>query len=155
MAETELRAPSTRAPAAPAPSDAKADCPPTPPRVLSAADCPSRLLLDQIADKWSVLILAALKDGPQRFNVLRRRLEGITQKALTQTLRRLERNGIVERRVIAASPVAVEYEITALGRTLRQPFLALYAWTVDHLHEVEQAQRAFDRRGRDGRPDEA
>ncbi len=128
----------------------KADCLPSKQQVLSAADCPSRLLLDQIADKWSVLILAALKDGPQRFNSLRRRLEGITQKALTQTLRRLERNGIIERRVLTASPVAVEYEITALGRTLRQPFLALYTWTVDHLHEVEQAQRAFDQRASDG-----
>ena len=128
----------------------KADCMPSKQQVLSAADCPSRLLLDQIADKWSVLILAALKDGPQRFNSLRRRLEGITQKALTQTLRRLERNGIIERRVLTASPVAVEYEITALGRTLRQPFLALYSWTVDHLHEVERAQLAFDQRAGNG-----
>ena len=125
---------------------AKADCGPLKQQVLSVAECPSRLLLDQIADKWSVLILAALKDGPQRFNVLRRRLEGITQKALTQTLRRLERNGIVARRVVTASPIAVEYEITPLGRTLRQPFLALHAWTVDHLPEVERSRQEFDRR---------
>jgi len=114
--------------------------------VLSAADCPSRLLLDQIADKWSVLILAALCDGPLRFNAIKRRLEGITQKALTQSLRRLERNGIVARRVIAASPVAVEYRVTPLGRTLKQPFQALHAWTVDHLPDVEQARQAFDGR---------
>ncbi len=114
--------------------------------VLSAADCPSRLLLDQIADKWSVLILAALCDGPLRFNAIKRRLEGITQKALTQSLRRLERNGIVARRVIVASPVAVEYRVTPLGRTLKQPFQALHAWTVDHLPDVEEARQAFDGR---------
>ncbi len=114
--------------------------------VLSAADCPSRLLLDEIADKWSVLILAALDEGPLRFNAIKRRLEGITQKALTQSLRRLERNGIVARRVIAASPVAVEYRVTPLGRTLKQPFQALHAWTVDHLPDVEQARQAFDGR---------
>ncbi len=114
--------------------------------VLSAADCPSRLLLDQIADKWSVLILAALCEGPLRFNAIKRRLEGITQKALTQSLRRLERNGIVARRVIAASPIAVEYRVTPLGRTLKQPFQALHAWTVDHLPDVEQARQAFDGR---------
>lgn len=124
----------------------KLDCATLQQQILSVAHCPSRLLLDQIADKWSVLILAALKDGPQRFNMLRRRLEGITQKALTQTLRRLERNGIIERRVLPVSPVAVEYEITPLGRTLRAPFLALYTWTVDHLHEVERARAAFDHR---------
>jgi len=114
--------------------------------VLSAADCPSRLLLDQIADKWSVLILAALCEEPLRFNAIKRRLEGITQKALTQSLRRLERNGIVARRVIAASPVAVEYRVTPLGRTLKQPFQALHAWTVDHLPDVEEARQAFDGR---------
>ncbi len=133
---------------------AKADCMPSKNQVLSVADCPSRLLLDQIADKWSVLVLAALKDGPQRFNMLRRRLEGITQKALTQTLRRLERNGIIERRVLPGSPVAVEYEITPLGRTLREPFLALYTWTVDHLHEVEHARQTFDRQSGRGAGDD-
>jgi DNA-binding HxlR family transcriptional regulator len=112
--------------------------------VFTAADCPSRLLLDQIADKWSVLILAALCAEPLRFNVIKRRLDGITQKALTQSLRRLERNGIVARRVITASPLAVEYSITPLGHTLKQPFLALYAWTVDYLPEVERARAAFD-----------
>ena len=114
--------------------------------VISAADCPSRLLLDQIADKWSVLVLAALDAGPLRFNAIRRRLEGITQKALTQSLRRLERNGIVERRVIVASPVAVEYEVTPLGRTLREPFSALHRWAQDYLSQVEAARSAYDAR---------
>lgn len=117
-----------------------------PGQVLSAADCPSRLLLDQIADKWSVLILAVLHGEPQRFNGIKRTLEGITQKALTQSLRRLERNGLISRRVITGSPVAVEYAVTPLGRTLKDPFEALYTWTVNHLHEVEQARQAFDQR---------
>lgn len=115
-------------------------------KVISAADCPSRLLLDQIADKWSVLILAVLCDGPMRFNEIKRCLEGVTQKALTQSLRRLERNGIVARRVIASSPVAVEYTVTPLGQTLKQPFQAIYGWTVNYLPEVERAREAFDGR---------
>lgn len=110
------------------------------------ADCTSRPILDQIADKWSMLILAVLCAQPLRFNAIKRRLEGITQKALTQALRRLERNGIVARRVIPISPVAVEYSVTPLGRTLQQPFAALYAWTVDHLPDIEQARRDFDQR---------
>lgn len=115
-------------------------------QVLSAADCPSRLLLEQIADKWSVLILAALCKQPLRFNMLKRTLEGITQKALTQSLRRLERNGIIARRVIVASPIAVEYRVTALGETLKGPFQTLYAWTLDYLPEVEKARQVFDAR---------
>ena len=109
-----------------------------------AADCPSRLLFEQIADKWSMMVLTVLDDGPLRFNAIKRGLEGITQKALTQCLRRLERNGLIERRVIPSSPVGVEYEITRLGRTLQPPFRALYAWTVDHLPEVDWARRQFD-----------
>ncbi|MBC7799983.1 MAG: helix-turn-helix transcriptional regulator [Gemmatimonadaceae bacterium] len=111
-----------------------------------SAHCPSRTILDQIADKWSMLILAVLCAEPRRFNAIKRRLEGITQKALTQALRRLERNGLVARRVIPVSPVAVEYSVTPLGRTLQQPFAALYGWTVDHLADIEQARRDFDQR---------
>ena len=81
-------------------------CEATSPQVYPAS-CASRFLLEQVADKWSVLVVSALWEGPLRFNALRRRIEGITQKALTDTLRRLERNGMVARRVIPASPVAV------------------------------------------------
>jgi len=116
------------------------------PEVLPAAVCPSRLMLDQIADKWSMLVLASLRDGPLRFNAIKRRIEGVTQKALTQCLRRLERNGIVERRVITTSPIAVEYEITTLGRSLDHPFQALYLWTLEHLPEVERARARYDER---------
>jgi DNA-binding HxlR family transcriptional regulator len=115
-------------------------------KVLSVANCPNRLLLEQIADKWSVLLLAALRDTPMRFNEIKRTLEGITQKSLTQSLRRLERNGIVERRVIDTSPIAVEYEITPLGQSLKEPFQALYSWTVDYLPAVEEARKVFDAR---------
>ncbi|QDL93752.1 helix-turn-helix transcriptional regulator [Paroceanicella profunda] len=114
--------------------------------LVSPANCPCRLLLDQISDKWSVLILAALCAQPLRFNQVRRQLEGITQKALTRSLRKLERNGILSRRVIASSPVAVEYAITPLGRTLEEPISALYRWTHTHLPEVEQARAAYDQR---------
>ena len=117
----------------------KANC-----NIVSVENCPSRLLLEQIADKWSVLILAVLKREPLRFNEIRRRIEGITQKSLTQALRRLERNGIVSRTVLPGSPVAVEYEVTTLGRTLDKPFAALYTWTQDHLPQVEAARVAFD-----------
>ncbi|KKX68459.1 hypothetical protein PU99_02920 [Pseudomonas putida] len=113
-------------------------------------DCSSRFLLDQIADKWSVLILTALCKQPLRFNELKRRLDGVTQKALTQALRRLERSGILARRVIPSSQVAVEYSITPLGRTLAQPFNALYLWTLEHLDTVMQAQADFDSREVEG-----
>ena len=114
--------------------------------VLSAAVCPCRLLLDQIADKWSVLVLASLRGGPLRFNAIKRRIEGVTQKALTQCLRRLERNGIVERRVVTTSPISVEYEITTLGRSVDRPLQALYQWTFEHLPDVERARAQYDER---------
>ena len=111
-----------------------------------SAECPSRELFDQIAGKWSMMVLTVLDAGPMRFNAIKRHLEGITQKALTDCLRRLERNGLVERRVIPASPVGVEYEITAVGRTLQPPFKALYAWTMEKMPDVEAARRNFDHR---------
>ena len=109
-----------------------------------SSDCPSRALFDQIADKWSMMVLAVLDDGPHRFNAIKRRLEGVTQKALTQSLRRLERNGLVSRQVISFSPVAVQYEITPLGQTLQQPFRELHKWTLDKLPDVEAARLRFD-----------
>jgi len=111
-----------------------------------APSCPSRYLLDQIGDKWTMLILTALCEKPLRFNELKRCLDGITQKALTQALRRLERNGILARLVIPSSQVAVEYRITPLGRTLEEPFKALHLWTIQHLAAVMKAQSEFDER---------
>ncbi|PRD51806.1 winged helix-turn-helix transcriptional regulator [Phyllobacterium myrsinacearum] len=112
----------------------------------------SRLLLDQIADKWSVLILSLLCGNPLRFNEIKRRIDGITQKALAEALRRLERNGMVLRRVIPISPVAVEYSVTPLGHTLKEPFGALCTWALEHEHEVEQARRSFDQRATGSAP---
>jgi DNA-binding HxlR family transcriptional regulator len=110
------------------------------------ANCPQRLLLDQLTEKWSMLVLISLDDGPLRFNAVKRQLVGVTQKALTQCLRRLERNGIVTRRVVPASPIAVEYAITPLGRSVQKPLRAMYRWTTENLAEVEQARAAFDGR---------
>lgn len=111
-----------------------------------AVDCPSRLLFDQISDKWSMMVLTVLDDGPMRFNGIKKLLEGVTQKALTQCLRRLERNGLVARHVLPTSPVGVEYETTALGRSLQKPFMALYRWTLENMASVEVARSAFDER---------
>lgn len=107
-------------------------------------ECPYRLLLEQIADKWSVLVLSILCEQPLRFNTIKRQIDGITQKALTQSLRKLQRNGIVDRKVLTASPIAVEYHITPLGHTLKEPFEALYNWTMSYLPEVEKARMEFD-----------
>ena len=109
------------------------------------ADCPSRAILDQIADKWSMLVLQVLRE-PRRFNAIKRRLDGVTQRVLTQTLRRLERNGMVERRILPGSPPGVEYSLTPLGRSLQQPFGALYDWTVDHMATIQSAQQRYDSR---------
>jgi DNA-binding HxlR family transcriptional regulator len=115
------------------------------PDVVYKAGCPSRVILDQIADKWSILVMAVLLSEPRRFNEIKRRLEGITQRALTQTLRRLERNGLVSRRVIAGRPVGVEYRVTRLGHSLQKPFAALYDWTVLNMDAITHAQSRFDR----------
>jgi DNA-binding HxlR family transcriptional regulator len=109
-----------------------------------SSECPSRALFDQIADKWSMMVIAVLNEGPQRFNAIRRRLQGVTQKALTQCLRRLERNGLVAREVISLSPVAVQYHLTPLGHTLREPLQELHKWTLVKLPEVTTAREAFD-----------
>lgn len=103
----------------------------------------SRELLDQIADKWTALILGSLCTAPLRFNALKRDLDGITQTALTNALRRLERNGIVTRRVLSDRVIAVEYGITPLGRSLQPLFAAIDDWTHVHLNEVEAARTAF------------
>lgn len=100
----------------------------------------TRPVLEQVANKWSVLILAVLCTQPSRFNAIKRRLDPITHKALTEALRRLERNGLVHRNVIATSPVAVEYSITPLGRTLQEPFVALIAWAKEYGPALDAAR---------------
>lgn len=113
--------------------------------VVYRSDCASRPILDQIADKWSMMVMAVL-ERPTRFNEIKRRLEGVTQRVLTQTLRRLERNGMVVRRVLPTSPVGVEYSLTPLGESLREPFGRLYDWTVDNAAEIQARQVQYDER---------
>jgi DNA-binding HxlR family transcriptional regulator len=104
------------------------------------------VVLDQIADKWAVLVLLAVWDEPVRFNELKRRVEGISQKMLGQTLQSLERNGLVERRVLSARPIAVAYEMTEHGRGLAKIVEQLRAWSVDTLPRTRQAQARYDAR---------
>jgi DNA-binding HxlR family transcriptional regulator len=105
---------------------------------------PHRELLEQILDRWSLQVLEELCERPSRFNDLRRTIPAVTAKSLTATLRRLERTGIVERRVVNERPVAVEYRITPLGKSLREPIDALLDWTTAHMADVEQARARFD-----------
>lgn len=112
-----------------------------------------RVLLDQIAGQWNLLILSALcdHDGRARFNMLKRSVPGISQKMLTQCLRQLERSGILKRKVLTESPVGVEYSFTKLGNTLEAPVTALYEWTGKYSSAVRKAQESFDTRQRKGR----
>jgi DNA-binding HxlR family transcriptional regulator len=119
----------------------------TEPGVYSGA-CPARELLDRIANKWTTLIVGILSESgaPVRFTELRRAIGGISQKMLTQTLRDLERDGLVTRTVYPVIPPHVEYAVTPLGLTLREPLNALSAWTEHHMADVKEAQRKFDAR---------
>lgn len=108
------------------------------------ADCPSRHILDRIGDRWTVLIIGVLSDGDARFSELRRRIEGVSQKMLTQTLRGLERDGLIRRTVFPQVPVRVEYGLTDAGRTLCELLRALQEWATGHMYEVLAAQAAYD-----------
>ena len=108
--------------------------------------CASQVLLYDISCKWAILTIAALSRSSARFNQLKRTLPGVTQKTLTQALRRLERSGMISRTVLDTAPISVEYAITPLGRTLAGPFSAIYRWTQAYQGEVEAARRCFDAR---------
>ena len=108
------------------------------------ADCPTRRILDRIGDRWTVLVVGVLGDGDARFSELRRRIEGVSQKMLTQTLRGLERDGLVRRTVYPEVPFRVEYALTDAGRTLLEPLRALQRWSIEHLGEVSASQHAYD-----------
>jgi DNA-binding HxlR family transcriptional regulator len=110
-----------------------------------SVDCPSRLLFDQVADKWSMMIMTVLSGGGTRFNDLKRRLEGVSQKSLSMTLKRLERNGIIARTVVATTPPGVLYEMTPLGLTLLPPFQAIYLWANENMVAVEAARAVYDK----------
>ncbi|WP_217697903.1 winged helix-turn-helix transcriptional regulator [Sinomonas mesophila] len=111
---------------------------------VMSADCPSRVVLQRIGDKWTPLIVQALKDGPRRFSAVRAAVEGVTPKVLTQSLRSLERDGIVARSVYAEVPVRVEYRLTPLGESLLVPLDAVRAWAESHAGRILEAREAFD-----------
>ena len=114
-----------------------------------AANCPTRQLLDRIADKWSTLILIVLGEGPIRFNGSKRRIDGVSQKMLSQTLKSLERDGLVSRTVVATVPVTVTYAVTPLGRGLMASMQAMIDWAETRMPEVAQAQADYDARSLD------
>ncbi|MBK0421129.1 helix-turn-helix transcriptional regulator [Leucobacter sp. CSA2] len=108
------------------------------------AGCPSRQLLDALGDKWVVLTLSAISDGPQRYSDVRRRIAGISQKMLTQTLRRLERDGALTRTVEATVPATVTYTITPLGLSLFEVVQPIKRWAEANMLEVLTARDAYD-----------
>jgi len=111
------------------------------------SDCPVRGVLDQIGDKWTTLIVITLAERPFRFSELRRTLSDISQRMLTQTLRDLQRDGLVERRVYPTVPPAVDYRLTPLGRSLLVPLHALIRWADDSHGAIRAARRVFDQEG--------
>jgi DNA-binding HxlR family transcriptional regulator len=108
------------------------------------ATCPSRTSLARIANKWTAMVVIALSDGKLRFGDLRTVVDGISGKVLTDTLRDLERDGLVARHVYAEMPPRVEYELTVLGRTLHAPLQALGRWAEEHIEEVLAARETYD-----------
>jgi DNA-binding HxlR family transcriptional regulator len=104
------------------------------------ADCPARTTLALVADTWSVVVIFGLGDGPRRYSELRDRIGGISKKMLTQTLRKLEASGLIERRVLATAPPGVEYLLTPLGNSLQEPVSMLARWAEDHAEELAHGQ---------------
>ena len=100
------------------------------------ANCPSRRLMDMIGNKWVGLVLGSLDSGPKRHSELARQIAGVSQKMLTQTLRELERDGLVTRTVTASVPVRVDYELTALGRDLQSVVRPLKDWAETHMAQI-------------------
>ncbi|MFH0178147.1 winged helix-turn-helix transcriptional regulator [Streptomyces cacaoi] len=107
-------------------------------------DCPTNQLLDRLSDKWVSLVVSALAPGPQRYSALARRIAGVSPKMLTQTLRTLERDGILTRTVTPSVPVRVDYELTLLGSNLALLLTAVKDWAEIHFDEVQAARRRYD-----------
>ena len=110
------------------------------------AECPSRQVLDAISDKWVTLVLTGLADGPQRYSDLARRIAGVSQKMLTQTVRQLEGEGLVTRTITPSVPVRVDYELTALGETILPVVVAIKQWSEAHIREIHDARDTYDGR---------
>jgi DNA-binding HxlR family transcriptional regulator len=108
------------------------------------AECPTRELLSRLSDKWVSLVLVALADGSLRYRELHRRIDGVSQKMLTQTLRALERDGLLTRTVTPTVPLRTDYQLTALGATLLPIMAAIKAWAEERIDEVERARIVYD-----------
>jgi DNA-binding HxlR family transcriptional regulator len=121
----------------------------TPPWNVFDSHCPTRQVLDLIADKWTVLIIRRLADGTLRFAQLRRSIDGISQKVLTNILRSLERDGIVTRRIYASVPPKVEYSLTALGRSLCNLVEGICGWAEANIEQVQAARQVYARSPRE------
>jgi DNA-binding HxlR family transcriptional regulator len=109
-----------------------------------ASNCPTREVLDRIGDKWTALIIGVLEEGTMRFSDIQRRIGGISQKMLTQTLRNLERDGLVTRTIYPQVPPRVEYTLTPLGKTLTQALAAIRHWAEANINQVTAAQHEYD-----------
>ncbi|MFC6705142.1 winged helix-turn-helix transcriptional regulator [Flexivirga alba] len=107
-------------------------------------ECPTRVLLDRVGDKWTVLVIGALADGPMRFTVLRDRVGGVSGKVLTATLRALARDGLVTRTAYPTIPPRVDYELTELGRSLQEPLDVIRDWSERHIAAVIAHREKFD-----------
>jgi len=112
------------------------------------AECPSRQVLDALSDKWVTLVLTALAGEPRRYSELSRTIAGVSQKMLTQTLRTLERDGLITRTITPAVPVRVDYELTSLGRTLLPVVRAIKDWSESHIAEIHAARTGYDQAAR-------
>ncbi|MFS4580401.1 winged helix-turn-helix transcriptional regulator [Phaeobacter sp. C3_T13_0] len=109
--------------------------------------CPIRTVLAQISGKWSLLVILLLRDGEYRFSAIQRAIPDVSQRMLTQTLRQLERDGLVTRKVTPVIPPRVDYTITDLGRSLFEPIGAMAAWAVEKQPEIESARERYDLAG--------
>lgn len=109
-----------------------------------SGNCPTRAVLNRIGDKWTALIMGVLEEDPKRFSEIQRHIGGISQKMLSQTLRNLERDGLVTRTVYAEVPLRVEYQLTPLGHTLTEALAVIRHWSEANIEEVLEAQQSFD-----------
>ncbi|MFC4224209.1 winged helix-turn-helix transcriptional regulator [Lysinibacter cavernae] len=107
-------------------------------------DCPTRQVLDRIGDRWTVLVVGTLADGPLRYSEIAERVDGVSQKMLTQTLRALERDGLVTRTMFPQIPPRVEYELTEEGRSLGEPLAVLEHWATTHIETILRARESYD-----------
>ena len=117
--------------------------------ICERSNCaPIREILDRVGDKWSLYIIATLNDGPMRFTEIKRRVNGISQRMLTLTLRSLERDGLLTRKAYKSVPLRVDYQLTPLGASLLQPISELLSWALESRKRIEKARVAYDRTAR-------